>query len=172
MTNTGIGGHQATEGRTETWLTPPEVLHALGAFDLDPCAAPSPRPWPTASKHIELPEDGLEVTWAGRVWLNPPYGGKTGLWVQRLAEHGRGTCLIFARTETDTWHRWIWPKATAILFLAGRVTFRHPNGAKAKWTGGAPSALIAYGADDAERLRVSGLQGFFVDLAAVSASAG
>lgn len=32
MTNTGIGGHQATEGRTETWLTPTENTIALMIF--------------------------------------------------------------------------------------------------------------------------------------------
>jgi len=55
-----------TSGFTnETWLTPPAILHALGDFDLDPCAAPSPRPWPTAARHIELPEDGLTANWGG-----------------------------------------------------------------------------------------------------------
>jgi hypothetical protein len=54
--------------QTVIWLTPKFILDALGPFDLDPCAAPSPRPWPTALNHIELPEDGLKASWSGLVW--------------------------------------------------------------------------------------------------------
>lgn len=60
-----IGGHQSPLNGTDTWLTPPAVLAALGEFDLDPCSAPSPRPWPTAKQHIELPENGLLANWGG-----------------------------------------------------------------------------------------------------------
>lgn len=158
---TAIGGHQRTEGRTDTWLTPPEILYALGPFDLDPCAAPEPRPWPTAARHIVLPEDGLAVPWEGRVWVNPPYGARTGLWMRQLASHGQGTALLFARTETDHWHRWVWPKATAILFLRGRLFFCRPDGSRMDNAGG-PSALIAYGDEDADRLARSGLPGVLI----------
>lgn len=33
----GLSAHQKNGGHDE-WLTPPEILRALGAFDLDPCA--------------------------------------------------------------------------------------------------------------------------------------
>jgi hypothetical protein len=149
-----MGGHQRPrDGSTNTWLTPPSIILALGPFDLDPCAAPEPRPFITAARHIALPEDGLNATWEGRVWLNPPYGQQTGQWLQRLATHGRGTALIFARTETEAWHQHVWPKAEAILFLRGRLHFFRPDGTRAPVNAGAPSALIAYGQDDAEILR-------------------
>ena len=85
MSAQAIGSHQSARMLTDTWLTPPEILEALGSFDLDPCAAPDPRPWPTAAWHIARPADGLAATWAGRVWLNPPYGPATGRWLGRLA---------------------------------------------------------------------------------------
>lgn len=157
-----MGSHQKTVGSSEVWLTPPEIIHNLGPFDLDPCAAPSPRPWHTATKHVCLPEDGLAAEWSGRVWLNPPYGLETSKWMERLARHNYGTALIFARTETETWHRWVWPVASGILFLRGRITFRFPNGARAKGTAGAPSALVAYGPEDYDRLRASAIAGAFV----------
>jgi hypothetical protein len=46
-----MGSHQSASAITTTWLTPPSILAALGPFDLDPCAAPEPRPWPTAAVH-------------------------------------------------------------------------------------------------------------------------
>lgn len=160
----GIGGHQrAYAGRTDEWLTPPAVLAALGPFDLDPCS-PATRPWPTAASHFAAADDGLARDWFGRVWLNPPYGPRTGRWLARLAAHGRGTALVFARTETAMFHRHCWERAAAMLFLEGRLHFHLPDGTRAPHNAGGPSVLVAYGVDDADRLRASGLAGAFVPL--------
>ena len=99
MTHNGIGSHQSAAMKNDEWLTPPHVLDALGAFDLDPCA-PIDRPWPTAKEHYTIMDDGFSKEWSGRVWCNPPYGLQAANWLNRLANHGTGTALIFARTET------------------------------------------------------------------------
>jgi len=44
----GIGSHQSAAMMKDEWLTPPDIIKALGPFDLDPCA-PIVRPWPTAA---------------------------------------------------------------------------------------------------------------------------
>jgi hypothetical protein len=161
----GMGGHSLpNRGESDVWLTPPGIVERLGRFDLDPCAAPDPRPWDTAAYHITSPDDGLAVEWWGRVWLNPPYGSETSLWMERLAEHGVGSALIFARTETNCWHRHVWPKASAIRFLEGRLFFHRADGSRAPHNAGAPTAIIAYGNSDAEKLSASGILGFFIDL--------
>lgn len=87
-------------GESNSWLTPPEIIAALGTFDLDPCACVG-QPWSTAETHLYPRDDGLSAPWVGRVWLNPPYGPATARWLQRLARHGDGIALIFARTETE-----------------------------------------------------------------------
>ncbi len=155
-----MGSHHSAAANTTTWLTPPHVLSALGPFDLDPCAAPN---WPTARRHIILPADGLAAEWSGRVWLNPPYGTAVGQWLARLADHGQGTALIFARTETDGFVREVWSKADALLFLYGRLHFHRPDGMRAPANSGAPSVLVAYGARDAHILARCGLPGAYVD---------
>lgn len=149
--------------RNDRWLTPLPLIHALGDFDLDPCGAPG---HPTAAE-VWTPEavgDGLSVPWHGRIWLNPPYGRTMADWMRALAQHGTGTALIFARTETALFHEWVWPHATAILFLRGRVTFLDPQGVAASANSGAPSVLIAYGEGDAAALAASGLDGHLVAL--------
>lgn len=155
--------HKAGRGEA-VWLTPPHVLQALGSFDLDPCAAPEPRPWPTAARMISLPEDGLAAEWSGRVWLNPPYDQIAWQWMRRLADHGRGTALLFARTETEGFHTHVWRRASALRFLEGRLHFHRPDGTRAKANSGAPSVLCAYGAEDAFRLETCGLGGAFMRL--------
>jgi DNA N-6-adenine-methyltransferase (Dam) len=161
----GMSGHHSARAITHTWLTPRWLLASLGEFDLDPCAAPNPRPWDTAKTHFTAPgQDGLSLAWDGRIWLNPPYGGQEGDWLSKLARHGAGTALIFARTETEAFHREVFAKADALLFLAGRLFFHFPDGRRADANAGAPSVLCAYGPDDAEILRHSGLKGQFVGL--------
>ena len=59
---------------TDVWLTPPNIIEALGKFDLDPCC-PTGMKWKTANKFYSLDnnENGLSLPWQGRIWLNPPY---------------------------------------------------------------------------------------------------
>nr|WP_239652141.1 phage N-6-adenine-methyltransferase [Mycobacterium sp. UM_NZ2] len=147
---------------TDIWLTPRHILDALGPFDLDPCAAPDPKVWPTARNHIRLPDDGLACHWSGRVWCNPPYGMQAWEWLKKLANHGHGTALIFARTETAGFVETVWRSATAVLFLHGRLHFHHPDGTRAVANAGAPSCLVAYGRRDADLLEASGLPGTYV----------
>ena len=159
-----IAGPHGRATTTDTWLTPKFILDALGEFDMDPCAAPEPRPWPTATTMVTLPDNGLACEWKGRVWMNPPYGTKTHLWLARLAAHGSGTALIFARTETDMFFEHVWQKATALLFLRGRLTFCYPAGNRAPHNSGGPSVLCAYGEHDATLLIQSKLDGFYVPI--------
>lgn len=160
----GIGGHQrAYEGRTDEWLTPPYIIEALGPFDLDPCS-PIIRPWDTALKHFTVEDDGLLQEWSGRVYLNPPYGPETGKWLQKLSVHKNGIALIFARTETEMFHSWVWQKANALLFLEGRLFFHTVDGKRAKNNAGGPSVLIAYGNENVEKLKNCDIKGQFVFL--------
>jgi hypothetical protein len=162
----GIGAHHSPRFETKVWLTPPDILAAMGAFDLDPCAAPEPRPWATAAQHYTRADDGLTKPWAGRVWLNPPYGGPAiiGPWMRRMAAHNHGTALIFARTETTMFHRCVWEAASGVLFLEGRLFFHRPDGTRADGNAGAPSCLVAYGREDADLLALKPVKGHYVPL--------
>lgn len=168
----GMGSHQSHGNGDKVWLTPPAIVQALGPFDLDPCFG-EPRPWQTAATHYG-PDDaggkgGLHMPWHGMVWCNPPYDRKAWAWLERCAEHGNSIALIFARTEVAEFHRQVWEKATALLFLEGRLYFHHPDGERAAHNGGAPSVLVAYGQAAADRLFIAatqrdGIAGRFVRL--------
>jgi len=164
----GIGGHtRAHRGATDDWITPPHIARALGRFDLDPCAC-IPQPWPCADTSFNLSDDGLAQPWSGRVWLNPPYGPRSEPFLARLAEHGDGVALLFARTETQLFHRYIWNAADALLFLKGRLYFHRPDGTRAPGNAGGPSVLIAYGPENVSALKNSCLDGAFVPLTRAS----
>ncbi len=151
----GFAHDRGKEKTKHEWLTPPSLLKMLGEFDLDPCAvAQANRPWPTATEHYDAEANGLLRPWRGRVFCNPPYDNViAGQFLGRCAEHGNAIVLIFARTETENWQRLVFPKADAILFIAGRLVFHNADGAPALNTAGAPSALVAYGKENARQLR-------------------
>lgn len=158
--------HQPGEGITNDWLTPPEVLAALPTFDLDPCASER-QPWATAKTMWTVKDDGLSRDWSsfGSVWLNPPYGPHVWQWLERGADHGCGIALIFARTETEGFHRCVWNRASGLFFFAGRLHFHRPiTGERAAANAGAPSVLVSYGCEW-RRLRDIKMPGKFVRLA-------
>lgn len=165
MKKSGMGSHQSHKMIKDEWITPKNIIDAFGVgyFDLDPCAAVN-QPWSCARKAYTIEQNGLAYPWWGNVWLNPPYGNHTGTWLSRLAEHGNGIALIFARTETADWFNYIWSQASAILFLEGRLYFCHVDGIEAEHNAGAPSALIAYGKNNAQALLNCGLRGRVVFL--------
>ena len=139
---------QSHKGQTNTWLTPPYLLEALGPFDLDPCGFPGHH---TANRVICLPEDGLSAEWNGRVWLNPPYGKGVLPWLEKLKRHGDGIALVFARTDA-AWFQAIAPDADAICFIRARVKFLNDQFER-KYQPSAPSILIAFGKGNADSLR-------------------
>lgn len=159
----GIGSHQSHIMKTDEWLTQLEIVKALGPFDLDPCFLEN-RPWDTAKTHYTIKDNGLWKEWFGRVWLNPPYGKDTAVWLDKMVNHNNGIVLIFARTETKMFFKSVWPHATAILFIEGRLFFHYPDGTKAKANSGAPSVLIAYGSENARILEDSGIKGKYIKL--------
>lgn len=160
MLNKGMSGHQSANMRTDEWLTPPEILRPLGEFDLDPCS-PVNRPWDTAKNHYNKEDNGLSKEWFGRVWLNPPYGREIEKWMQRMADHNNGIALIFARTETRFFQKYVFDAASSILFISGRLYFLNSCGIRANANAGAPTVLISYGVNNSKILQESGIKGRF-----------
>lgn len=140
------------ESTTDVWLTPPTLINSLGEFDLDPCC-PNNLPWKTAKQFYSLDDgqNGLELPWNGRIWLNPPYSNWVPF-IEKLKNHGNGICLIFARTETNGFFNHVWNDADSILFLRKRVKFVKYDLSKAGCST-APSVLIAYGKNNTESFK-------------------
>lgn len=141
--------HENKPDGKDEWLTPKWITDKLGPFDLDPCS-PVVRPWDTAKKYYTIADSGLLKPWNGFVWCNPPYNDIKA-WMARMVEHNNGIALTFARTDTAYWHEYVFPKASALFFLRGRLSFHHVDGTTGG-TAGAASVLIAYGPEARGRL--------------------
>lgn len=159
--------------------TSPHLLRQIVQGQFPPICCPSAKDAITAN--AKLPAKGykksfltsracnhchcnLSIKVPLRIWMNPPYGNKTGEWLKKLSEYGNGIALIFARTETKMFFDYIWPKADAIMFLKGRLKFYNVDGTIGNNTAGAPSCLIAYGNNNALALIYSDLIGKYIKL--------
>ena len=150
----GFSNYEISKNKkSNIWITPEEILKPLGPFDLDPCAAPIPRRWDTAkTMWAESVEDGLKREWSGRVWLNPPYDRRwIEKWMEKMARHGNGVAMVYARSDTNWFQKWVFPFVSGIFFFRGRIRFYRPNGVLAG-AAPAPHVLLAYGAENANRL--------------------
>ena len=131
-----LGSHQTSVGRSQTHITSRWVIDRLGLFELDPCAA-DPRPWDCARRSFTNGMTVLSKPWAGRIRMNPPFHRyQVGAWIRKLADHGHGTALLHARTETS-WFMPCWKSASGILFLADRIHFHRPDGTRQPANSGA-----------------------------------
>lgn len=143
----------------ETYVTPLWLVQAIlqvrgDYFDLDPCCPPT-MPWFFARRMLTKKDDGLAQQWSpsASIWLNPPYGAETKKWMKKVSEHeGGGMALIFAHTDTQWFHDYVFNRAEAMLFLKGRLTFAHPDGTPCAGNAPAPSVLVAYKKDCAAQL--------------------
>jgi hypothetical protein len=144
-------------GKTDEWYTPHEIFYALDLnFDLDPCGAQDNHHVPSNCVYT-IDMNGLELEWFGRVWLNPPFGGRNGYfpWLDRFVEHGNGIGLMTALTSSEGFHKYI-PRMDGIVFPKGKTRFIDKDGNR----GGCPFngiVLFAIGKDNALRLKNSGL---------------
>lgn len=133
--------------KTPEHYTPQEIVDVvvacLGGIDLDPCADNEHHI--PAAKHYTITDNGLSAPWAGKVYMNPPYGREIEFWVRRLAyQHEIGNvteaiALIPARVDTQWWQL---IRDYTVCFVTGRLTFIG-NDDPAPF----PSALVYLGND-------------------------
>lgn len=155
--------HESQSAVSTDWYTPKWVFDSLGlVFDLDPCQPVGGVPWIPAARYYTMQDDGLQQPWAGRVWLNPPYGKATPAWLEKMHQHRNGVALLFARTDCQWFHQFV-AEADAVLFLKGRVRFVDGLGVTSNNGAGSGSMLIAWGSENVEALRGMQHLGFYVE---------
>jgi site-specific DNA-methyltransferase (adenine-specific) len=142
------------------WRTPRALFDRLsamaGGFYLDAAADRESTLAPIWFGPGGLEPDALATEWANRggdyghnqIWLNPPYGRELPKFiakaVEQVAKHPRLEVWALVPARTDTrWWQLAMTRAVQVYFLAGRVRFETPEGAKDPAP--FPSAVIRLG---------------------------
>ena len=146
---------------SDEYYTPKHIIEALGHFDLDPATPVNPK-WSTADVMYTKEDDGLSKEWFGRVFLNPPYSRPLiSQFMERMAEHGNGIALIIPKLGCKMFREVIYPSCSAIYILSERIKFYDPNWVQQK-SPICQSMLVAYGEENKEAIRKSGLKGIML----------
>jgi len=156
--------HDSVDNQSVDWYTPKWIFDELDIkFDLDPCHPKQRIPWIPVEKHYSLEDDGLKSPWFGNVWLNPPYGKETSIWLEKMHNHRNGIALVFARTDCQWYHNYV-TRADGLLFLKGRIRFVDGLGVTKGGGAGSGSMLISWGEANTNRLKQISDRGHFIPL--------
>jgi len=140
---------------------------ALGDIDLDPASHAIAQTWIKAKTFYTVADNGLERSWRGRVWLNPPYDrALMGPFADKLlAEHASGAveqAIQLTHGCTDTgWFHAAARASPAFCLMCGRIAFITPSGDKvASSTHG--QTFFCLGVDDSAFVQVFAELGLIV----------
>ena len=139
------------------WRTPRKYLDAaravLGQIDLDPASSEEANQTVLAKKFYTEEMNGLKLPWKGRVWLNPPYGGKAKSFIERLIREYQvgnvtGACALVNSHPTETkWFQLLFDYR--ICFIQGRIDFG--GSSRAVSTNSTHGSAIVYLGDDIQK---------------------
>ncbi len=136
MNKVGISSGGRAPDAHDTWATPWDLIawveQEFGKLVLDAAASESNA---KAPDYITAEDDALTTEWlnektpTGTTWCNPPYGREAVKFVKRAIEQvDNGNCkrvvmLLASRTDTKMFQEHIFPNASRIHFIKGRVKF-------------------------------------------------
>jgi hypothetical protein len=130
--------HVANNSGENEWYTPPQFVEAarmaMGGIDLDPASCALANETVKASAYFDMQVDGLQQSWSGRVWMNPPYAQPLiQQFCAKVAEEfsaGRiaSACVLVNNGTETAWGQSLLAKAAAVCFPASRIKFIDKEG--------------------------------------------
>ena len=101
----------------------------MGSIDTDPASSDIAQQWVKAKHHYTEKDNGLTQTWAGNVWMNPPYSQPvitqfTKAFVDKWNVREFSQAIVLINNATDSkWMQSLLLEADAVCFPCGRIKF-------------------------------------------------
>jgi hypothetical protein len=141
------------QSKSNEWYTPPEYIASvravMGGIDVDPASNLSANEIIGAAVYYTTETDGLASDWPGRVYLNPPWGGRQAEFISRLLDQfSRGITeqalvLVNAHATETTWFAPLWDHT--LCFTNHRINFYGGDG-----SGSTHGSVFVYLGDQAD----------------------
>jgi len=129
--------HVSHNSGENEWYTPEEIIHAarsvLQVIDLDPASSTEANNIVNANKYYTKEDDGLNQTWLGKIWLNPPYAQPLindfcSKLCTEILDGNVTEAIVLVNNATETkWFNTLSGISKAICFPQGRVRFWSPG---------------------------------------------
>ena len=130
--------HRAEGTGENEWFTPPQYIEAarrvMGGIDLDPASHLIAQQTVQAAHYFTRQDNGLNLSWYGRVWLNPPYAQPyiaqfVAKLVGEFVPGGVEQAILLTHNYTDTtWFHQAEATASLLCFTRGRIRFVDVDG--------------------------------------------
>jgi len=115
------------------WYTPEDYIESvrkvMGSIDIDPASNSEANKIVKADKYYTLDDCGLDKSWNGNIWLNPPYSAKEikqfiNKYESEIINGNIKQGIILTNNNTDTsWFHKLAKISDLICFTAGRINF-------------------------------------------------
>lgn len=130
--------HVANNSGNNEWYTPSRHIElartVMGGIDTDPASSEIANRTVQAAQFFSADDDGRSKTWAGRVWMNPPYAqplmsdfAEAVASKYEAGEIEQACVLVNNATETQ-WFQRMLSAASAVCFPKSRIKFLDPDG--------------------------------------------
>lgn len=136
--------HVGNNSGENEWYTPKPYIESakrvMGSIDLDPASCELANKNVQAEKYFTQEDNGLEQTWNGNVWMNPPYAQPlisefASAITQKYFDGEINQACVLVNNATETgWFQEMLEVASAVCFVKGRIKFIDTKGNP----GGAP----------------------------------
>jgi len=119
------------------WRTPAKYIEAvknvLGEIDIDPATNDEAQKFIQAKAHHTIDDSGLNYSWNGRCFMNPPYSRDlipkfADKFVRELECGNITEGIVLVNSATDTgWFHQLYQSASAMCLTKGRIGFLRPE---------------------------------------------
>jgi len=130
--------HVAQNSGENEWYTPARIIElareVMGAIDTDPASSAIANETVGAATFFTATDNGLEQTWSGNVWMNPPYSqpliAQFSDAVARKFQEGEieQACVLVNNATETSWFHTLASCASAVCFPRSRIRFVDPEG--------------------------------------------
>lgn len=129
--------HVSNNSGNNEWYTPAEYVEAarrvMYGIDLDPASSAVANEVVKAHRFFTIDDDGLAHSWAGSVWMNPPYGRPlidqfcAKLAEEYAAQNVSEACVLVNNATETGWFHALAEVASAVCFPRHRIRYWQPD---------------------------------------------